>query len=1614
MHDTSYDLTDAGWLNRRSFLVRSGWLAGAAVWSSRARGAVLQNPKFSAYPFSLGVASGDPLPDGVVLWTRLAPKPLTGGGMPDQPVAVAWEVAEDQAFAKVVRKGSIDATPDWGHSVHVEVDGLKPDRWYWYRFKAGTEISPIGRTRTSPPRDARPESMKFAFASCQHFESGLFTAYEHMLNENVDLVCHLGDYIYEYAGVDRRVRKHAGPETTTLFGYRQRLAQYKTDKALQNMHAACPWLMTWDDHEFDNNCANDISEERGITPFNFLKRRAQAYKAYYEHMPLRRTALPKGPHMKLYRKVPFGRLAEFYVLDTRQYRTDQPCGDGNKVPCKEVYDPKATLLGETQEKWLTSGLMKSNGRWNILAQQVMMARVGFRSGNAFASSMDQWPGYEVNRRRLLKFFHDRKISNPVVLTGDIHSNWANNLIADFDKLESKTVFRNIAAEPIEDRLMPACAAAVPALMADVSPSDPPALATDSRLKIRLYVMMFLQYFVQGSYLPVISVYLEKSLKFNAEQLGNFGSALAIGPLIAPFIIGQIIDRHFSTQYVLAACHFLGGILMLLMFAIAREFLFPGIDRYWPILILGVLYSALYIPSLMLTNSLTFHHLADRDREFPLVRLWGTIGFIVPAWLIEGYFLAGLKGAKLNLASSIILALAGVSGLVMAGYSMSLPDTPPPSKDKADIAPRKVLGLLSMRNFLVLVLISLVVSAVHKFYFVWNSPFVKAILERGGTFTAQVQRISSIGQIAEVVVMAMLGFWIKRFGFKMTMLAGTAAYMLRCLIFAGAAMLDASSSVALPLVCLGQALHGFCFGCFIAAAYIYTDRVAPKDVRGTMQNFYGTFVLGVGAIAGGYISGQIGASYTTTIPASAVEAEVSAAENAGVIVTLDDSKETATVRNWTGIWLSGALLAGIAMLGFLLLFPKVDPSVLEELDAQPEPLPEESTGGSFTGFPSKVYTHGWILGLWIGSYVVVPICAMGLLGKRINQVARISGAITVPDVLRDRFRSPKFGLIAVCLIVFFMSFNLVAQFKAGSLILKTLLEGVKVFENTAVELQSMTVGIDFLKGVDPQYLLCLLTFGVAVVLYTTYGGFHAVVWTDVMQGVVMVIGVLIMLPLAIYEVGGLDSATREMAGMTTPRKGIVTVDVDRPAIENDMTISAGTWLRYNAEGQERPRIFRVSKLAVVQNGESHAHAVPVVEITTPQEIDRILNDDSKFEIARNLTVRDPFHRTDYYGTVTLAASSVAEDNRYIPTGTWFVVDGSGDQPKRYLRLAKHTTIQGGEKSVVNVAVTEPREKSRVAKAQAEYEKQKSIEGVTATNLKMNSCEYASGANQPGVYVTGPGPDPKKSYGFLPLSLAISFFFMWAISGAGQPSSMVRLMAFNSSQTLRRSIFTVAMYYSMIYFPLVIIFCCARILMPGMDSESDRIMPAMAVFLTENVGLGWLAGLLVAAPFAAVMSTVDSFLLMISSALVRDIYQRNINPDVQERTIKRLSYLFTLLVGTAAMLGAVNPPQFLQDIIVYTGSGLAACFLAPVVFGLYWPRANAHGCIAGMLAGFGAHLSMYITGMFVNNSFFTPYRLFDFDPIIVGLFVSFAATYFATRVTPPPERDLVVKYFAKQKS
>lgn len=426
-------------IGRREFLGYLATVSAIPGYSIPVAGAVTRPLRLQNDPFTLGVASGDPSSDGVVIWTRLAPDPLQGGGMPAESVNIRWEVSEDERFSRIVRSGTALAVPQLGHSIHVEVDGLQPWRWYFYRFHGGDFVSPVGRTRTAPAASELPDRLRFAFTSCQHYESGYFNGYPHMQQEDLDAVVHLGDYIYEYAGVDNRPRRHLGNEIVSLDDYRMRYAQYRLDQTLQETHRLFPWLVTWDDHEFDNNYADLVSEEEGISPEEFLIRRMNAYQAYYEFMPLRRSAFPQGPNMTLYRSCGYGRLANFHVLDTRQYRTDQPNGDHQKPMEGKVFDPQATMLGAAQEQWLMKSLLTSQSTWNILAQQVMMAPLNRGEGDDRRYSMDQWPGYEVSRRRLLRFFHERRIPNPVVLTGDIHLNWVNDLQLDFNDPNSPLV-----------------------------------------------------------------------------------------------------------------------------------------------------------------------------------------------------------------------------------------------------------------------------------------------------------------------------------------------------------------------------------------------------------------------------------------------------------------------------------------------------------------------------------------------------------------------------------------------------------------------------------------------------------------------------------------------------------------------------------------------------------------------------------------------------------------------------------------------------------------------------------------------------------------------------------------------------------------------------------------------------------------------------------------------------------------------------------------------------------------------------------------------------------------------------------------------------------------------
>lgn len=364
--------------------------------------------------------------------------------MPPDAIPVEWEVATDDRMSQVVQRGVATATPAWAHAVHVEVDQLEPARWYWYRFRVGGEVSGIGRTRTAPAASADSDRLRFAFASCQQYEQGYFVAYRHMLKDDLDLIIHVGDYIYESSWGANLVRAHGAPEPKTLDEYRVRHALYKSDPDLQAAHATYPWLCTWDDHEVQNDYANDRSEHLD-PPEWFLQRRAAAYRAYYEHMPLPSPMVPQGPNMRIHTRVGFGRLADIVLVDDRQYRSHQPCaapgrGGANVVEdCQARLDPRITMFGDQQERWLMDGLGRSTARWNVIAQQTLMAQLDRKPGPGQKFWTDGWDGYPAARRRLLEYIGQRKPANPVVLGGDVHSFWVTDLKPDFDDPRSPVV-----------------------------------------------------------------------------------------------------------------------------------------------------------------------------------------------------------------------------------------------------------------------------------------------------------------------------------------------------------------------------------------------------------------------------------------------------------------------------------------------------------------------------------------------------------------------------------------------------------------------------------------------------------------------------------------------------------------------------------------------------------------------------------------------------------------------------------------------------------------------------------------------------------------------------------------------------------------------------------------------------------------------------------------------------------------------------------------------------------------------------------------------------------------------------------------------------------------------
>ena len=413
--------------SRRRFLL-------AATLSPALLRAATKAPAFSADPFSLGVASGYPRADGVVLWTRLAPKPLEGGGMDPELVDVRWEVAEDEAFRRIVRKGTATADPVNAHAVHVEVDGLAPGRAYHYRFQCGDATSAVARTRTAPEPGRGDDRLRLAVASCQQYEQGWFTAHRHLAAEDIELVAFVGDYVYESSWGSDHVRKHGTAEPGTLAEYRDRYALYKSDPDLQRSHAAHPWVVTWDDHEVDNDYAGDRSEE--LDP-NFPKRRAAAYKAFLEHMPLPRSMLLPGGGLRIHARLDWGGLAKLHILDARQYKSPQACpkpyrGGGNVVgaDCAERLGADRSMLGMAQEKWLDEGLGESRAGWNLIVQQSLFAPAQRPTGKGPMHWTDGWEGYPAARERLLGSLLARRPSNPVFFGGDVHATYCANVHAD--------------------------------------------------------------------------------------------------------------------------------------------------------------------------------------------------------------------------------------------------------------------------------------------------------------------------------------------------------------------------------------------------------------------------------------------------------------------------------------------------------------------------------------------------------------------------------------------------------------------------------------------------------------------------------------------------------------------------------------------------------------------------------------------------------------------------------------------------------------------------------------------------------------------------------------------------------------------------------------------------------------------------------------------------------------------------------------------------------------------------------------------------------------------------------------------------------------------------------
>ena len=451
-------------LHRRAFarqLQAAALAAALAPWSRVLSQAAPTARTWKTHPFALGVASGRPRPDAVVLWTRLlvADADRVGASGSDEPVRVTWAVYADEGLRQLVRQGEQVTDARRAHSVHVHVQGLQPGRTYWYRFTSGNATSTVGRTRTAPAPDAKVKQLRLALASCQHYEQGEYLAHQDIAQQSLDLVLFVGDYIYESSNPRYMVRKHQGGEPKTLSEYRDRYAQYKSDPLLQAAHAAHPWMLMWDDHEVVNDYANDL-DQRYTDPAVFLQRRAAAYQAYFEHQPLLLGPDPDSAHrasMRLYDQMVWGQLAELWTLDCRQYRSHHACPDplrgGGRVVtgCAELDEPQRTLLGMAQERWLTQGLTQSRRQWKLLGQATQLSSTAVNSPLGRAIYTDAWDGYPEARRRLLQTVADAGLTDVVTLGGDVHMNVAAKLRAQPNDDTSPVLASEFVATSITSR-----------------------------------------------------------------------------------------------------------------------------------------------------------------------------------------------------------------------------------------------------------------------------------------------------------------------------------------------------------------------------------------------------------------------------------------------------------------------------------------------------------------------------------------------------------------------------------------------------------------------------------------------------------------------------------------------------------------------------------------------------------------------------------------------------------------------------------------------------------------------------------------------------------------------------------------------------------------------------------------------------------------------------------------------------------------------------------------------------------------------------------------------------------------------------------------------------------